>query len=69
MSEQRKRDDADRQERSLYQPGRVAVIWVNPDLIGRVQRDGTPVADMWPAAMKRAAEAQPEREADREAEP
>lgn len=68
MSEQRKRD-VGQEERSVYQPAWVAVTWVNPDLIGRVQRDGTPVADMWPAAMKRAAETQAEREADREAEP
>lgn len=68
MSEYPKRYDADRKEWVEDKPW-VAVVWVNPDLVGRIQRDGTPVRDMWPEAMKRAAEAQPDRQADREAEP
>lgn len=63
MSKQRKREDPGREERTVYQPAWVAVVWVNPDLIGRIQRDGTPVADMWPASMKRIADPEPDRQA------
>jgi anti-sigma regulatory factor (Ser/Thr protein kinase) len=46
-------------------PKWVAVTWVNPQLRGRVQRDGTTLNDVWPASMRRDIEPQ----ADREAEP
>jgi serine/threonine-protein kinase RsbW len=46
-------------------PKWVAVTWVNPQLRGRVQRDGTTLNDIWPASMRRDIEHQ----ADREAEP
>lgn len=63
MSGQREREEPDPRERSVWKPAWWTVTWVNPDLVGRIQRNGTPVADMWPASMKRAVEPQPEHEA------
>jgi len=45
-------DDADQASTSVYAPAWVTVTWLNPQLRRRIQRDGTPVADMWPVVRR-----------------
>ncbi len=46
------------------------VTWVAEELRGKVQRNGQAIADLWPEAIRRSAQAKAEATArDREAEP
>ncbi len=58
-------DDADQASTSVYTPAWVTVTWVNPQLRGGIQRDGTPVADMWPVVRRNNPKLQSDPEADR----
>ena len=63
-------DDADQASTSVYAPAWVAVTWVNPQLRGRIQCDGTPVDDMRPVVRRNNPKLQSDPEADSwEAEP